>query len=104
MERRGPSGTFEHEARLPGPEHARLELLIGKAERGRDGGNARCPGSEDPHLDVIGIHRTVPDRYRYDTIDPVARRRYNEHYGDAETHAGARTAAEGNRKMPSEQE
>ena len=49
---------------------------------------------------ATGIHRTA-HRYRHDTIDPVcADVATDDSYGDAETQAGARTAAEGARKCP----
>jgi Protein of unknown function (DUF1579) len=61
MEQGAHSGTFEHEAPKPGPEHAKLEVFIGKwINEGETVTTPEAPGSKIVTSDV---YEWIPGRF-----------------------------------------
>jgi hypothetical protein len=55
------SGTFEHEAPRPGPEHARLEVFIGKWIN--EGGTVAAPGAPAAKILTSDVYEWIPGRF-----------------------------------------
>jgi Protein of unknown function (DUF1579) len=55
------SGTFEHEAPDPGPEHARLEVFVGKWIN--EGETAAGPNAPSSRIVTSDVYEWIPGRF-----------------------------------------
>jgi hypothetical protein len=61
MEQGAHSGTFQHEAPKPGPEHARLEVFIGKWIN--EGETVATPDAPSAKILTSDVYQWIPGRF-----------------------------------------
>jgi Protein of unknown function (DUF1579) len=61
MEEGARSGTFEHEAPTPGPEHARLEVFVGKWIN--EGETVATPEAPSSKILTSDVYEWIPGRF-----------------------------------------